>query len=91
MKIRVGQHSVTFDKNWEVWEDSPVWRPGVEWTFSDYEVSEGSRTALLVYSNPVDRYWEFFSLPEDDLNLSARLDRVQDRVDDEFVAVYYVC
>lgn len=90
MQIRVGQHSVTLDKNWEVWDGEPVWSPGVEWTWADYEVSEDSRHALLLYSNPTDRYWEFFHMPEDDLALSVRMDRVADRGDDEYVGVWYV-
>jgi hypothetical protein len=75
---------------WEIWDVSPTWVPGVEWAWDDYEVEESSRRALLLYSNPVDRYWELFSLPEDDLQLASRLDRVADRADDEFVRVLYV-
>jgi hypothetical protein len=90
MHVRIGQHSVTFDKMWEVWDGSPVWEPGIEWHWDDYEVDESSRYAVLLYSNPVDRYWEFFSLPEGELALQSRWDRVQDRADDEFVAVFHV-
>jgi hypothetical protein len=90
MHVRVGQHSVTFDKHWEIWEDVPFWSPGVEWEWDDYEVTDSSRHALLLYSNPTDRYWEFFRLPEQEVALNIRMDRVADRGDDEYVGVWYV-
>ena len=90
MHVRVGEHSVTFDKHWEIWDGSPVWEPGVEWVWDDYEVSDASPDALLLYSNPTDRYWEFFRLPDEELALSSRWDRVQDRADDEYVGVFHV-
>ena len=88
--IRVGRHSVTDDQMWEIWDGQPSWSPGVEWAWDDYEMDESSRHALLLYSNPTDRYWEFFHLPEDEIALASRFDRVQDRADDEFVAVFHV-
>lgn len=87
--IRVGVHSVTQDKMWEVWDRFPTWEPGVEWIWDDYEISESSPYAILVYSNPTDRYWEFFG-PGDEVALQARWDRVQDRADDEYVGVWHV-
>ena len=90
MFVRVGQHSVTGEQMWELWEEKPSWSPGVEWVWDDYEMNESSRTALMLYSNPVDRYWEFFHMPDDELALSVRLERVAGRSDDEFVRVLYV-
>lgn len=90
MYLRVGQSTVTFDKMWELYEDEPSWQPFADWSYEDYEVVEDSRLAVLTYSNPTDRYWELFVLPDDELSLASRWDRVQDRADDEYVGVWYV-
>lgn len=90
MHIRVGVNTVTQLKHWEVWDDSPTWKPGIEWVWDDYEVSESSRHAMLLYSNPTDRHWEFFYLPDEELALQARWDKVQDHADDEYVGVWHV-
>jgi hypothetical protein len=53
-------------------------------------MDEGSSHVMLVYSNPVDRFWEIFSMPGDELKLASRLDRIADRSDDEFLWTFHV-
>jgi hypothetical protein len=89
MFIRVGTNTVTFEKHWHMYEDQPMWAPGIEWDWMDFQVSEGSRLSLLTYSNPTDRYWELFG-PGEEMTLAARWDRIQDRADDEYVGVWHV-
>ena len=90
MFLRVGKSNVTFETHWELYEEEPSWSPAFGWSYEDYEIVEDSKMAILTYSNPTDRYWEVFFLPEDELSLSSRWDRVQDRADDEYVGVWYV-
>lgn len=89
MFIRVGTHTVTFQENWHMYDVEPLWIPGVEWDWRDFEVSEDSGVALLTYSNPTDRYWELFG-PGEEMELASRWDRIQDRADDEYVGVWHV-
>jgi len=88
--VRVGRHSVTYDQMWEIWDGQPSWVPGVEWEWEDYEMDESSPHVMLVYSNPVDRFWEIFLMPGDEMKLASRMDRIAYRSDDEFLWTFHV-